>query len=60
MLTIDREVLLKSGIIIHVQSFNQNTDQVGVKYIFKGKVISYIQQEIVLSFIKDFVRDYLR
>lgn len=49
----EKEVLLKSGIIIHYQSFNQNTDQDGVKYILEGKVISFNQKEIVASFIKD-------
>ena len=50
----EREVLLKRGVIIQFYSFNINPDKKGVKYILKGKVISFNQQELVTTYIKDF------
>jgi hypothetical protein len=49
----EREILLKSGVIIHIKSFQQNCDEVGPQYIIKGNVISFNKKEIFTCFIKN-------
>jgi hypothetical protein len=50
----EREILLKSGVIIHINSFHRNIEKHGPQYIIKGKVISFNEQELFTCVFKGF------